>query len=79
VIIQHTNLAHQTTANSAEMIRQGAVSAAIVAGGGSAVVSAAVKAAEATFYRAVIASCAANNIEAGAFRQGLHDLTGQWT
>lgn len=79
MIIQHENKAHQTTANNAEMTRQSAVAAAVAADGGSAAVALATKNAEAAFYRSVIASCAANNIPSGAFREGLHNLTGQWT
>jgi hypothetical protein len=78
MIIQHENKTHQAAANSAEMTRQSAVAAAIAANGGSAAVALAIKNAEAAFYRSVIASCVANNIEAGAFREGLHNLTGQW-
>lgn len=74
--IIHPNRIHEAAVNTAEMNRQQGVSAAIVAGGGSATVAAAVKTAEVTYYRAVIASCAAQGIEAGGFRQGLHDLTG---
>jgi len=77
-IIQSDNKTHEKTANNAEMTRQVAVAAAVAAGGGSAAVALAVKNAEATYYRSVIASCVANNIEAGAFREGLHNLTGQW-
>jgi hypothetical protein len=79
MIIQNNNKTHEKTANTAEMTRQVAVSAAIAAGGSSATVQKNISAAEAIFYRAVIASCLANGVEAGAFRQGLHDLTGQWT
>jgi hypothetical protein len=75
-VIQHPNKTHETTTNSAEMLRQGAVSAAVAAGGGSATVAAAVKTAEVAYYRSVIASCVANGIEAGGFRRGLRDLTG---
>jgi hypothetical protein len=70
VIIQHENKVHQAAAINAEMTRQGAVAAAVAAGGGSAAVAAAIKTAETAFYRSVIASCVANGIEAGGFRQG---------
>jgi hypothetical protein len=63
---------HETTCSAAEMNRQIAVTAA--AGNASAV-----RTAEVTFYRAVIASCVANGFEAGGFRQGLHDLTGSYS
>jgi hypothetical protein len=79
MIILHDNKVHQNTANTAEMTRQVAVAAAVAAGGGSAAVALAVKNAEATYYRSVIASCVANNIPSGDFREGLHALTGQWT
>jgi hypothetical protein len=79
MIIMHENKVYQATANAAEMTRQAGVSAAIAAGGGSASVALAIKNAEAVFYRSVIASCVANNIPAGSFREGLHNLTGQWT
>jgi hypothetical protein len=78
MIIQHENKTHQTTANNAEMTRQSAVAAAIAAGGGDAAVALAIKNAEAAFYRAVIASCVANNIPANNFRESLFNLTGQW-
>jgi hypothetical protein len=78
-IIIHDNKTHEKTANLAEMTRQVAVSAAIAAGGGYTAVNAATKAAEATYYRSVIASCVANNVDAGAYRQGLHDVSGLWT
>jgi len=77
-IIQHPNKTHENTCTLAEMNRQQAVFAAVAAGGGSATVAAAVKAGEAVFYRAVIASCKANGIEAGGFRQGLRDVAGVW-
>jgi hypothetical protein len=78
-IIIHDNKTHERTANLAEMARQVAVSAAIAAGGGYTAVNAATKAVEAAYFRAVISSCIANNVDAGAYRQGLHDLTGQFT
>jgi len=65
--------------NNAESARQTAVAAAIVAGGGSATVQKNVAAAEATFYRAVIASCAARGIEAAVYRQALYDVSGSRT
>jgi hypothetical protein len=79
MIIQHTSSAHQATVNTAEMTRQVGVAAAVAAGGGSAAVAAAIKTAEAAFYRSAIASCLANGIPSGGFREGLHNLTGQWT
>ena len=79
-IIQHDNKTHERTCNLAEMTRQVAVSAAIAAGGGSATVQKAIQTAEATYYRALIASCIANGVPGEAtFRQSLHDLIGQST
>jgi hypothetical protein len=78
-IIQSDNKNHERAANLAEMNRQVSVAAAVAAGGGSAAVALAIKNAEAAYFRSVIASCVANNVEAEAYRQGLHDLTGQWT
>ncbi len=75
-IIVSENKAHQATVNAAESVRQTAVSAAIAAGGGSAVVRAAVITAEAAYFRAALASGLANNVQVGVFRQGLKDLTG---
>ncbi len=54
--IVHDNKVHQNTCNIAEMNRQVAVQAA----GGS---QAAIKTAETTYYRAVIASCVANALK----------------
>ena len=78
--IQHDNKQHQNSCQLAEMTRQVAVAAAIAAGGSSATVQAAIKTAEATFYRAVIASCVANGVPGEAtFRQSLHDVAGVWS
>jgi hypothetical protein len=79
MIIQHANPVHQAAVNTAEMTRQVAASAAIAANGGSATVAAALKATDVAFFRSAIASCVANGLQAGAFREGLHNLTGQWT
>jgi hypothetical protein len=77
MIIMHENKTHQTTTNNAEMTRQQAVAAAIVADGGSAAVALAIKNAEAAFYRSAIASCLANGLQSSGFREGLYNLTGQ--
>jgi hypothetical protein len=77
MIIQHDNKVHQATVNNSEATRQVAVSAAIAAGGGSAVVALAIKNAEVIFFRSAISSCVANNIDAGGFREGLFNLIGQ--
>jgi hypothetical protein len=76
MIIQHVNPVHQGTAITAEMTRQVAVAAAIAAGGAN--VQANIRAAEATFYRSIIASCLANGLESAVFRQSLHDVAGVW-
>jgi hypothetical protein len=73
-VIQHPNKTHETTANSAEMLRQAAVSAAVAAGGGNATVAAGVKTAEIAYYRSVIASCVANGLPSSNFTQALRDL-----
>jgi hypothetical protein len=58
------------------MSRQSAIGAAILAGGGSAVVAAATKAADVAFMRAAIASCKLNNQQGSDYRQGLYNLIG---
>jgi hypothetical protein len=73
-IIQSEHKAHAATCLNSEMTRQGAVSAAVAAGGSNAVVLAAIKAAEVTFYRAVISSCVANSLPSANFGQALRDL-----
>jgi hypothetical protein len=72
MIVKSENKSHEATCNAAEMTRQVATAAA--AGNPNLVL-----AADAAFFRSVIASCVANNVEAGGFRQGLHNLTGSWT
>jgi hypothetical protein len=74
MIIQHTNSAHQATAGNAEMTRQVAVAAAVAAGGGSAAIQLAIRNAEITFYRAVVASCLANGLQSSGFREALRNL-----
>jgi non-canonical (house-cleaning) NTP pyrophosphatase len=78
-IVHHDNKVFQTAANNSESVRQVAVDGAVKAGGSSATVAAAIKTAEAAYFRAVIASCVQNGIEAGVFRQGLYYLTGKWS
>jgi hypothetical protein len=75
-VVQHDDKIFQTAANNAESVRQVAVDAAVKAGGSSATVAAAIKTAEVAYFRSVISSAASRGIEAGIFRQGLHDLTG---
>jgi hypothetical protein len=74
VTIQHPNKVHEASCSNAEMIRQNDVAQAVLAGGGSATVAAAVKAAEIKYYRALVASCQANGISYQGFSQALHDL-----
>jgi hypothetical protein len=71
-LVVHDNKVHQNACNIAEMNRQVAVQAA----GGS---QAAIRTAEAAYYRAVIASCVTNGVEAAVFRQALYDVSGQHT
>jgi hypothetical protein len=78
-VIQHDNKVFQTAANNSESVRQVAVDAAVKAGGSSATVAAAIKTAEAAYFRLVIASAVANSIEPGVWRQGLWELTGSRT
>ena len=73
-VIEHENKTHAATCNNSEMTRQGAVSAAIAAGGGSATVAAAVRTAEIAHYRRIIASCLANGLQSAQFGQALRDL-----
>lgn len=74
MIIEHANKTHQATCIAAEGARQQAVSAAIVAGGGSAAVTAAVRTAEIAFYRAVRNSAIVNGQQCAQFYQALRDL-----
>jgi hypothetical protein len=76
---QHENKVFQTAANNAESLRQILVDAAVKAGGSSTTVTAAIKTAEAAYFRSVIASAVANGIEAGVWREGLFELTGSRT
>jgi hypothetical protein len=73
-IIQSENRVHAATCQASELTRQNAVSAAIAAGGGSAVVAATIKTAEIAHYRAIVASCLANNLPFGNFTQALINL-----
>jgi hypothetical protein len=79
--VQSENRTHQTTCNLSEATRQADVAAAMKAfnlGGTQAAFNAAMAAADAAHFRRVIASCVANSVDGGVFRQGLHDLIGQW-
>jgi hypothetical protein len=67
MIIQHDNKIHQAACVAAESNRQVAVAAA----NGSAAI---VKAAEVAFYRAIVASCQANNLPFANFTYALQNL-----
>jgi glycerate-2-kinase len=73
-IIQSEHKAHRATCDLSEGTRQNDVAQAILAGGGSAVVAAAVRAAEIAHYRRIIASCLANGLPSAQFGQALRDL-----
>jgi hypothetical protein len=80
-VMQSEKSGHQTTSNLSEATRQADYAAATKAfslGGTQAVYDAALRSADAAHFRRVITSCVANGVDAGVFRQGLHDLTGQW-
>ncbi len=72
--IVHDDKIHQTTVNTAESVRQVEVDTAIKAGGSSATVAAAVKAADIKFHRAAVASCLARGVQSDPFRAALHEL-----
>jgi hypothetical protein len=74
VVIEHINKTHQASCIAAEGTRQNALAQAVLAGGGSAAVAAAVKASDVAFYRAVIASAKANNQPYGQFVEALSFL-----
>jgi hypothetical protein len=65
---------HQATCNASELSRQTDTSAAIAAGGGSAVVAASIKTAEISHYRRICASALANNLPFGNYTQALINL-----
>jgi hypothetical protein len=73
-VINSENKAHAATCVASEMTRQGAVAAAIVAGGGSPTVASAVRTAEVAHYRRLGASCLANGLQSAQFGQALSDL-----
>ncbi|MET4034437.1 hypothetical protein ABIB94_008345 [Bradyrhizobium sp. JR7.2] len=72
MVISHSDKIHEATVNLAEMFRQSDVAAAVAAGGGSAAIQAAVRAAEVVFYRKVIASCIARGQSSSNFQQALN-------
>lgn len=71
MIIEHTNKTHQAACSLAEGTRQNALAQAVLAGGGSAVVAAAVKASDVAFYRSVVASAKASGLPYGQFVEAL--------
>ena len=73
-IIVNANKAHETACNLSEMNRQVAVAQAIAAGGGSSVVTLAIKNAEIVHYRNCVASALANGVQSGIFRAALREL-----
>ena len=76
MIIEHTNRAHAATCVRSEGTRQNDVAQAILAGGGSAVVAAAIRTAEIKFYRAIVASAVANGQPSEPFGHALFNLGG---
>ena len=76
-IIVNNNAAHAKACNDSESVRQSAVTAAILAGGGSATVQAAIKTAEIAHYRTCVASAVTNSVQSGVFRQALRE-NGLW-
>lgn len=70
-IIQSDNKTHAATCATSEGSRQNDIAQAIIAGGGSATVAAAVKTAEVAHYRRVIASCEANGQPFDQFNDAL--------
>lgn len=76
MIIEHINAAHKATCVAAEGTRQQEVSAAIVAGGGSATVAAAVRTAEIKFYRVLRDSALANGLQSAQFSEALRQNYG---
>ncbi|MET4149907.1 hypothetical protein [Bradyrhizobium sp. RT7b] len=76
MIIDHPNRTHAAACVAAEGTRQQEVSAAIVAGGGSATVASAVRTAEIKFYRALRDSAAANGQQSAQFSEALRQNYG---
>jgi hypothetical protein len=80
-IVRTGNVAHDTTANSAEMTRQVAddkARATFLAGGTDAAYAAALQANAVTYFRAIITSGVANGIDVATFREGLHRISGSY-
>jgi hypothetical protein len=73
-VIQSDNKIHAATCVASEGTRQNDVAQAILAGGGSGTVAAAVRTAEIAHYRRVVASAVANGLQSAQFGQALRDL-----
>jgi hypothetical protein len=73
-VIQSDNKVHSATCVDSEGTRQQAVAAAILAGGGSATVFAAVRAADLAHYRRIVSSAQAQGLQYAQFGQVLRDL-----
>lgn len=69
----------QRTYYDSESQRQTAVQAAISASGGSTAIQAAITAAKAVHFRRVIAACVASGVEAGLYREALHEIVGVYS
>lgn len=74
MMITSTHKPHQDACDAAELARQNGIAAAIAAGGGSAAIQAAIKSAEVTYYRGIIASAKANNLPFSNFTVALFAL-----
>jgi hypothetical protein len=77
MIIQHPVKAHENSCIAAEMTRTAVIGSAKLAydaGGPLATYVAAIKSAEISFYRAVVASCVANGLPSSNFYPALRDL-----
>jgi hypothetical protein len=66
-VIESSNRTHAATCVASEGTRQNDVAQAILAGGGSAVVAAAVKVSEQNHYNRIAASAKANGLEYAVF------------
>ncbi|MET4345508.1 hypothetical protein [Bradyrhizobium sp. RT9a] len=73
-VIQSEHKIHASACIDSEMTRQAGVAAAYAAGGGSAAVATAIRAAEVAHYRRIIASCKANGLPFNNFGDALRDL-----
>jgi hypothetical protein len=71
-IIHSGIAAHDTTCNTAEMVRQ-------FADGQAGANQASLNANAVIYYRAVVASCTLNGLDSGNFREALHRLTSNYS